>query len=448
MKGEPPAAFPASSPRRLRVRWNIFLYLFGFGFVAYLQQRGITVASYQMMPHLGLSQMQIGWLEQSLLLGYTALQFPGGVIGQRVGARRMFVIISLIAFGATISTPLAPLLLTGSALFTALLAAQLVMGASQGPIFPVSAGVFETWFPARQWPLVQGLQSMGLGLGAALTPPLIASLMSSFGWQRALAWSTLPVLALIAGWAWYGRNTPAEHPSVTAAELAELGPQASERVDQSISWRRMWELMRNRDVLALTASYVCMNYVFYLLANWSFLYLVQERHFTVLEGGWLASTPPLAAAIGAGVGGQLASVFGERYGVRRGLRILPLLSLPAAGLLQWAAVDAVNPYLAVVALALCFAAVELNEGPYWAAIMHVGRSDSMSASGLLNTGGNVGGLICTPIVAYLSGHQAWTPAFLIGTGFAAVSAALWLVVDPSRTVSGATSRGAAAAANG
>jgi ACS family glucarate transporter-like MFS transporter len=431
----------------MRVRWKIFLYLFGFGFVAYLQQRSITVASYQMMPHLGLTQMQIGWLEQSLLLGYTALQFPGGVIGQRVGARWMFVIISLLAFGATISTPLAPLLLTGSALFTALLAAQLLLGASQGPIFPVSAGVFETWFPARQWPLVQGLQSGGLGLGAALTPPLIASLMSSFGWQRALAWSTLPVLALIAGWAWYGRNSPAEHPAVTAAELAELGPQ-SERVDQSISWRRVWELMRNRDVLALTASYVCMNYVFYLLANWSFLYLVQERHFTVLEGGWLASTPPLAAAIGAGVGGQLASMLGERFGVRRGLRILPLLSLPAAGVLQWAAVDAANPYLAVVALALCFAAVELNEGPYWAAIMHVGRSDSMAASGLLNTGGNLGGLICTPIVAYLSGHQAWTPAFLIGTGFAAVSAALWLVVDPSRPASAATGRSAVAVANG
>jgi len=432
----------------VRVRWKIFLYLFGFGFVAYLQQRGLTVASYDMMPHLHLSQMQIGWLLQSMLLGYTALQFPGGIIGQRVGARWMFVIISLIAFAATLGTPLAPLLLSGTALFAALLAAQLLLGASQGPIFPVSAGVFEAWFPSRQWPLVQGLQSMGLQLGAALTPPLIASLMVSFGWQRALAWSTLPVLALIAGWAWYGRNTPEEHPRVSAAELGELDAQAAPRVDQAISWRGMWELMRNRDVLALTASYICMNYVFYLLANWSFLYLVQERHFTRLEGGWLASTPPLAAAIGAGVGGQLASVLGERYGVRTGLRIIPLLSLPAAGVLQLAAVDASNAYLAVVALALCFAAVEMNEGPYWAAIMHVGRADSMAASGLLNTGGNLGGLICTPIVAYLSGHHAWTLAFLIGTAFAAVSAGLWLVVDPSRAARVDTARSGALAASG
>jgi MFS transporter, ACS family, glucarate transporter len=430
------------------VRWWIFLYLFGFGFVAYFQQRGITVASYQMMPELHLTEGQIAWLLWWMLLGYTVLQFPGGVIGQRVGARRMFVIISLLAFAATLSTPLLPLLLTGGALVTALRAAQLLLGASQGPIFPVSAGVFETWFPARQWPLVQGLQSMGLQLGAALTPPLIATLMASFGWQRALAWSSLPVLALIAGWAWYGRDTPAEHPEITAAELAELGPQVSERVDQGISWRRMWELLCNRDVLALTASYVCMNYVFYLLANWSFLYLVQERHFTVLEGGWLASAPPLAAAIGAGVGGQLASVLGERYGVRAGLRIIPLLSLPAAGVLQLAAVNAANPYLAVVALALCFAAVELNEGPYWAAIMHVGGSDSMAAGGILNTGGNLGGLICTPIVGYLLEHQAWTPCFLIGAGFAAVSAALWLVVDPTRSASPGTAPSGVAAASG
>ena len=80
--------------------------------------------------------------------------------------------------------------------------------------------------------------------------------------------------------------------------------------------------------------------------------------------------------------------------------------------------------------------------------MHVGRADTMSASGLLNTGGNLGGLICTPIVAYLSGHQAWTPAFLIGTGFAAVSAALWLVVDPSRPASATAGRGAVAVTNG
>jgi len=425
-------ALAASLRRGVPVRWKIFAFLFAFGFIAYLQQRSITVAGYQMMPQLGLTQMQLGWLESATLLGYTALQFPGGVLGQRLGARWMFVIIGLIAFAATLATPLAPLLLSGGALFAVLLGAQLLLGAAQGPIFPVSAGVFETWFPPERWPLVQGLQSMGLGLGNAATPFLVAWLMSAFSWHQALTWPTLPALALIIWWGLYARDTPAQHPAVGATELAELGEHRDAQIDRRISWRRVLQLLRDRDVLLLTGSYLCMNYVFYLLANWSFLYLVQERHFTVLEGGALSATPPLAAALGAGIGGKLASDFGVRFGIRNGLRLIPLLSLPVAGLLLFAAVHAANPYAAVAALALCFFAVEVNEGPYWAAIMHVGRGDSMAASGLLNTGGNLGGLILTPTVAYLSGHQQWTAAFLLGTLFAMVSAAAWLAVDPTR----------------
>lgn len=426
-----PAAASLARPQRLRVRWIIFLFQFAFGFVVYVQQRSLTVAGERMMPELGLSQMQLGWLEEALLIGYTAMQFPGGVIGQRLGARLMLVVVGLIAVACCLATPLAPLLLHGGALFAALLAVQLVLGCSHGPVFPVSAGVFEAWFKPEKWPLVQGLQMSGLQLGASLTPPLVAWLMVALDWRRALLWTALPALLLVAAWGWYGRNSPREHPAVTAAELAELG-RSTERTDSRISWSRVWALMKDRDVLLLSISYVCMNYVFYLLANWCFLYLVQERHFTVLESGWLASTPPLAAAVGAGAGGILATYLGKRYGVRTGLRILPLLSLPAAGLLEYLAVDAANAYLAVAMLALCYAAIEVNEAPYWAAIMHVGRADTMAAGGLLNTGGNAGGLIATPIVAYLSGRQRWTEAFLIGTGFAVVSAALWLLVDPSR----------------
>ena len=65
---------------------------------------------------------------------------------------------------------------------------------------------------------------MGLQLGAALAPPLIASLMLGFGWQRALFWTSLPALGLIIWWGFYARNTPAEHPVSSDAELAELDP--------------------------------------------------------------------------------------------------------------------------------------------------------------------------------------------------------------------------------
>jgi ACS family glucarate transporter-like MFS transporter len=371
-----------------------------------------------------LSQSQISYIMQAFVLGYAIFQLPGGIIGQRLGARMTFVIIGIAAFLATLAMPLVPEFFQGAALIAALFGVQLVLGLSQGAIFPISAGVFEAWFPAKRWALVQGLQTAGLGLGAAVTPPLIVYLMGRLGWQRGLAWASLPAVALIALWAWYGRNTPREHPAISARELAEIGSQPP--THSSVSVKQLLTLAADRNVMLLFISYMSMNYTFYLLSNWVVLYLVQERHFSLLESGWLAMAPPLAAALGAGVGGAITGALAQRFGSLWGYRILPLVALIAGAVLLLVAVNASNPYLAVAALASCFGAVELTEGAYWGAGMAVGRGDTMAVCGIMNTGGNLGGIIGIPIVGYFSGLHAWNTAFFIGVGFAIVSALAWL----------------------
>ncbi len=413
----------------VRIRWRIFSMLFGFGFLAYLQQKSITVAAERMMPELALSQFQISLIEWGFVFGYGVFQLPGGIFGQRQGARRTFLIIGITAFLATVATPLAPYWLGGASLFVVLLLLQLFLGASQAAIFPVSAGVFEVWFPANRWAFVQGLQTMGLGLGAALTPPLITHLMTDIGWQQALLWTSLLAVPLLAVWAWYGRNSPREHPAVGEQELAEIGSQSAAPADASISAKQVLSILANRNVMLLAISYLCLNYSFYLLSNWVFLYLVQERKFSVLESGWLAMTPPLAAAVGAGVGGIITSALCLRVGNRWGYRLVPLIAMPIAGALLLISVNAANPYWAVAGLALCFAAVELNEGAFWGAAMTVGRGETMAVSGVMNTGGNLGGIIGIPIIGYLSGEHLWHAAFVVGAGFAVASAAAWLGIS-------------------
>ena len=422
----------------IRIRWRILSLLFGFGFLAYFQQKSITVVAAQMMPDLHLSNFQISLIEWGFVVGYGVFQLPGGVFGQRQGARRTFVIIGLVAFLATIGMPLAPYVLNGTGLFVALLAVQLLLGCSQAPIFPVSAGVFEVWFPSRQWTSVQGLQTMGLGLGAALTPPLVATLMTSMGWQRALLWVSLPALGLIALWAWYGRNSPREHPAMSAQELSEIGSDELAPVDAKINFKQLVNILKNRNVLLLALSYLCMNYSFYLLSNWVFLYLVQERHFSILEGGWLAMAPPLASAVGAGIGGIITGYLCRRVGNRWGYRLVPMIAMPIAAALLLFSVDATNPYFALAGLATCFAAVELNEGAYWGAAMTVGRGDTMAASGVMNTGGNLGGIIGIPIVGWLSGEHLWHAAFVLGAVFSAACALAWFWIEVEQPVADAT----------
>jgi MFS transporter, ACS family, glucarate transporter len=417
----------------LRVRWQIFGFLSAFAMLSYVQRTSLGVAAENIMPDLHLSQMQIGWLNAAFATCYAFAQLPGGVLGQRFGARLTFTVVGLVGLVATIATPLAPVVLTGTALFVALLAAQGLLGASQGPVFPIIAAALENWFPQRQWAVVQGLNTLFMSVGGALTPLLIVVLTQHFGWQGALMWVALPAALLTAAWAWQARNTPRVHPRVTTAELSELDDDQTV-APESITLARLGHILRNRDVLLLTFSYFCLNYVFYLLGTWSFLYLVQERDFHGLESGFAGMLPWIGAGIGAGVGGFLSDGLAARIGFRWGYRLVPLFALPAAGLLLLVTISVTSQYLAVLALMATFFAIELNEAAFWAGTMRVARSDTGAATGVMNTGGNLAGMVSAPISGALSGAGNWNATFVIGAVFAFVAAACWFAIDPDRRV--------------
>jgi sugar phosphate permease len=64
--------------------------------------------------------------------------------------------------------------------------------------------------------------------------------------------------------------------------------------------------------------------------------------------------------------------------------------------------------------------------------MRVARQDTGAATGVLNTGANLGGVVTQPIVGALSGAGAWGGAFITGTALALLAACLWLLVDAGR----------------
>jgi nitrate/nitrite transporter NarK len=108
------------------------------------------------------------------------------------------------------------------------------------------------------------------------------------------------------------------------------------------------------------------------------------------------------------------------------------VSLPIAGLLLLVTLRVATPYAAVAALTAAFFMVEINEGAFGAAIMNVARTDVAAAWGVLNTGGNAGGIIAQPLVGFLTNGGVWGGAFITGSVFALVAAGLWLWIDPAR----------------
>ena len=145
--------------------------------------------------------------------------------------------------------------------------------------------------------------------------------------------------------------------------------------------------------------------------------------------------PWIGAAVGAAIGGVMADSLVIRMGATRGYRLLPLLTLPIGAVLLYLTPTIASVYVAVAALTVAFFAMEVNEGPYWAATMNVARADTGAATGVLNTGGNMGGMLCQPVVAALAAAGAWHGVWISGAVFAALAAVLWLFVkaDPAET---------------
>jgi ACS family glucarate transporter-like MFS transporter len=418
--------------RKFRIRTPIFAMLFAFSFTGYVQRQSISVAAERMMPELGLTQVDVGWLLTAFLFTYAIFQLPGALIGQVWGPRKMLAAIGFTTLLASLLTAASPLLAAAGAVLGTMLLARSLLGCAQAALYPVISGSTRYWFPVGRWASVQGLTVTGLWLGAATASPLIAWLMQSYGWQRALVYSSLPSLLLVLLWYWFARDRPEEHSMVSAAELAELAGNPPYDPGEPLTAKRVFRVLADPQILRITASYFIMNYVFYLVAFWSFLYLVQERKLSVLESGWLASLPFVVAAVASATGGRLADGLRARFGDRAGMRIIPLAALPCAAVFLYLTVSLANPYWAVAALCLGFAFIEVTEGPYWAATMHLAPRDTMAGTAILNTGGNLGGVVATPIIAALSAGHNWSLVFATGAATSVAAAALWLTIDAGR----------------
>ena len=117
-----------------------------------------------------------------------------------------------------------------------------------------------------------------------------------------------------------------------------------------------------------------------------------------------------------------------------------MLALPAAAVFLVFTGAVGSAYLAVAVLCLAFLFTELTEGPYWAATMRMAPTEVMAATGILNTGGNLGGVIATPTIAALSSGHHWMAVFSLGAALMIAAAILWAFIDVKET------RGTSAAA--
>jgi ACS family glucarate transporter-like MFS transporter len=420
------------SSKPTRIRWVILALLFLISLITYIDRVNISVTARQMMPALGLSEVQMGQVFSAFVLGYALCQIPGGWLGDQWGPRRVITLAvvwwslftALTAVAAVM--PLADLV----GVFGSLLCVRFLIGVGEAAALPNFNRAVANWLPPQERGLGIGITIGGLGVGSALTPPVTAWLMINFGWQVAFYLAGGLGLLVAAVWFFFATDRPAQHRLVNAGEIALIhgGASAARPADAgSIPWRA---LARTPTVWWLVASYSCLGYVAYVYMSWFYLYLVNVRGFGELRGAVFASAPFVAITFLCPLGGWVTDRLALRLGVNRGRSYVGAagMGLAAIAILLGALSD--GPWPAIGLLSLGAGFLYFAVAAYWNSTVDLSKRYAGTLSGLMNTGANIGGSLSPTLTPWLAEHLGWAAALGTAAAVALLGGMMWLKIKP------------------
>jgi EmrB/QacA subfamily drug resistance transporter len=124
---------------------------------------------------LGASQSQLEWSINAYTLVFAGLLFTWGVLGDRIGRRRMLV-AGMITFG------LASLASAYAQTPDQLILARSLMGIGGAAVLPATLSIISNVFDPRERAKAIGIWAGSVGLGVAIGPVLGGALLEKFWW--------------------------------------------------------------------------------------------------------------------------------------------------------------------------------------------------------------------------------------------------------------------------
>ncbi|MFN7621814.1 MAG: MFS transporter [Acidobacteriota bacterium] len=409
------------------IRYRILALLVGLSLVSYLLRSNISIAAKFMMPELGLDEVRMGQVFSAFMLGYALFQIPAGAWGDRRGPRLVLAVAALCWGVATLLTGLVP----AFAALTVLLVVRFLLGAAEAATYPVAARAVADWFPVGERTFASVVVVAGSTFGMIFNGPLISTLMVAQGWRVAFLLTSLTGLLIALLWWRLATDHPADHPAISAAELALIG---ADRPDATrpLSWRK---LLADRNLGLVSISYFLDSYVLFIFIFWFYLYLTDERGFSILKGGYYNSLPFVAAMVLMPLTGWLCDRLGRRTGRSRARRAFAFGLLALAAVALFLGARAAEPTPAILCLSLAVGLLMSSEGPFWSTVSESAWPHSGAAGGVMNTAGNLAGVVSTAVTPLMVRSIGWTGTFIASAAMLLTAGLLWFFIRTERSPS-------------
>jgi ACS family hexuronate transporter-like MFS transporter len=388
------------------VRWWIAILLCLITTINYVDRQALAVAAPVILEKFGLSNTEFGLISSAFLFAYAIGQLFIGPVVDRLGTKRSFRF-------AVIAWSIAGILHIFARGFWGFFNFRILLGFTEAMNFPAAVKAVAEWFPKAERSLAVGIVTVGPGLGALISPPLLVWLITSFSWKAAF------IVPGIAGflWLWIWQrlySLPENHPRISDAErsLILADRESSEITTEDPGNRGFMVFLRYREVWGLMLSRFVSDGAFYFFAAWIPLYLTQERGFNLKQIAFSAMLPFLAADLGSLFGGWL----GVRL-IRRGLSVnasRKLIIWAGALLVPFAlpAATVDSPYLAIGFICIALFAIQMKASSLFTVPADLFESRDVATTwGMFGAAGSFGGMLFVAAAGYVSEHYSYAPIF-------------------------------------
>ncbi|MET8809927.1 MFS transporter [Streptomyces sp. NPDC004546] len=411
-----------------RQAWTVTGLLVVFMMVNFADKSVLGLAADPIRRDLGLSATGFGLTNSAFFLLFSLCGAMGGLLADRVRPR--WLLLGMALLWSIAQTPMA----LGGGL-TALVASRIVLGAAEGPAFPVAQHTALAWFPDHRRNLPGALITIGITLGVVLAAPGLTWVIQHHGWRPAFAVVTVAGMVWAAAWALFGkdRTSPADVHSAGSGGADSCS--AGEDSPHAPSYRR---ILTTRTWIGATVGYFSTYWMIALSLVWVPSYLHDGLGYStttaagLVAGIWAVSGMALLGQAGV-TGWLLRRGVSSRWARGRVGGTTLLVSALGCGALSQAARGPVTVLLLLVGFGLC-GAMSTVAVTTVAEIVPARRRGG--ALGLMNAVVTTGGLIAPALTGYLvdtQGRTGYQHAVLLAAALLALGgAAAVTLIHPAR----------------
>jgi MFS transporter, ACS family, glucarate transporter len=389
--------------------------------ITYLDRVCISVAGPRMQEALNLGPVEWGWVTGIFTLSYAVFEIPSGMLGDRIGPRK--VLTRIVLWWSAFTS------LTGLAMgLYPLMVIRFLFGAGEAGAYPNASIGVARWFPLRERGRAYGIVFMASQVGGMIAPLLVVPIQIHYGWRA--SFYVFGVLGVAWCALWYGwfRDSPREKQGVTQAEL-------NETVDLPLKThhRLPWAIaLRSMNFWAINGAAFCLVYTFNFFQTWFHTYLVKAHGYSEHDL-LLSSLPFLVAALANLAGGLASNAFVVRFGVKLGRRYAALTGLAVTTPCLVAVIFAHQGGWVLVLLSLAYGGITFQQPAMFAASLDMGGEYAGAVVGALNTASQMGSLSSSLAFGYIVARFGnYDLPFIPMAALSLIGLLLWLKVDASR----------------